>query len=605
MIPRPYQDEAVQAVWDQLASVPSTLVVLPTGMGKTVLFGLVARRWLNDRGSRVLVLAHREELITQARDELETIIGRPAEVEMADQWAICRADSGQLWFEQSPVVVASVQTLSQTNRLQRFAFDEFGLVITDEAHHATAQTYRRIYDHFSSAKHLGVTATPRRADQTALGAIFQSVAYEMSVAQAVEQGWLVDIEQRYVTVTDLDLSRVATVAGDFAQVELGQILTGDRILDQMVAATAELCGDRPTIVFTAPRSAGDQCSQGELFADALNQIRAGSAVFLSGDSPSDVRRREVEWFRTGQRQYLVGCGLFTEGFNVPNIGAVVMARPTKSVVYYTQAIGRGTRVLPGILTPELDTPEKRRAAIQNSPKPSVLVIDFVGNSGRHKLISSVDIVAGNAPPSVVNRVKRQLKQQSARPLRPRTVRELLASAERYEAEAAARVKVRRIKMQQQLISPYAYTDGVRLRKSGRVNENGRATKLQRRWIEQHGGYLDKHATVGEAGAVIADIKRRWSQGLCSPKQERLLIRHGLASGPIPRAHAKALIDWLSSRGWRANGRPLRSELSIVRAADGSGFQLAIRDDGRSVPVGELFRTPEDVRAAYVGLVDAV
>jgi superfamily II DNA or RNA helicase len=608
---RPYQVAATDAVFDRLIArnEQSTLLTLATGLGKTVVFSFVAQKWSRDHPGRILVLAHREELISQAAAELNGILGTSPAIEMASQYAIA---GGTLTGDLPPVVVASVQTLCQPNRLARWPRDEFGLIVCDEAHHSTAASYRRIYDYFSNAKRLGVTATPKRSDQLALGSVFGSVCYEMGICEAVEDGWLVPVEQRYVTVKGMDLSEVRTEGGDFAQGQLGAVLTGDTVLDQMVAATVELCGDEPTLIFTAPRAPGEVVSQGDLYADALNKIKPGRAVFLSGETERDIRRRELEQFEHGHRQYLVGCSLFTEGFNVPKISRVVMARPTKSVVYYTQAIGRGTRTLRDVLTALLGTAEQRKAAIEASLKPSVLVIDFVGNSGRHKLVSAVDIFAGKLDPKVVARAKKKSEVDAANGLQPKAVQELLAEAEREEAEEQrkkleaeerrrerkARVKVNSVSLHQESVNPFETSDAPGQR--GKKSKGGRATTLQIEWIRQHGGYCHDNITAENAGRIISDIRDRWTKSLCSPKQERVLKRAGLCDGPIQKDHAKALLDWMTSRQWSPAPRPSRSQVKIVIGSSPQiprGFQLQI--DGAKV--GNVFESVEKVRQVYAGL----
>lgn len=606
LTPRPYQVDSCEAVFDRLfvRGERSTLLVLPTGCGKTVVFGLVAKRWSEQNlPGRVLVLAHREELITQAAVELAGITGREPAIEMADNRALSAAVVLP-GIDLPAVVVASVPTLCQPHRLERFAPDEFGLIVTDEAHHSPAASYRRIYDRFPAAKMLGVTATAKRADKVILGSVFESVAYSMGICDAVNDAWLVPVEQRYVVVNDMDLSQVGTVGDDLNQKQLGTVLTGDRVLDQMVAATVELCGHEPTLIFTAPRAPGESVSQGELFCESLNRIKPDRAIFLTGETETEVRRTELRRFESGDRQYLIGCGLFTEGFNSPTISRVVMARVTKSVVYYTQCIGRGTRTLRGVLTPDLDKPQVRHAAIAASAKPGLLVIDFVGNSGRHKLVSAVDIFAGNASAAIVARAKEKAKSRKPG-LLPKQVGELLDEAkseldrEQKRREARkANLRINRVDLYSREVSPYEYTDGG-TRQTGRATGAGGATEIQKAWLAKSGGVIRDGMTAGEAGLQIADIKKRWKEGMCSPKQERVLKRSGLADGPIPRDHAKALLDYLSATNWKANKRPVRSQLSIVRA-DG-GFRLAVRVNGQIVPVGKPLADVALVRSVYDGL----
>jgi type I site-specific restriction endonuclease len=363
------------------------------------------------------------------------------------------------------------------------------------------------------------------------------------------------------------------------------------------------------LIFTAPRPPGELVSQGDLFADALNKIRPGKAVFLSGETDKGIRRQEIVNFEDGKRQYLVGCSLFTEGFNVPAISRVVMARPTKSCVYYTQCIGRGTRALRGTLCPDHDTPEKRHAAISTSTKSSVLVIDFVGNSGRHKLVSAVDIFAGKMSAIVVAKAKKKAELDAAKGLLPRAVQDLLAEAEAEELarartkagaeqkrkERTARVKVNSVRMDQKAVNPYGISDPHGQRK--RTAQSGRATAHQIEWINARGGHCPQSATADSAGRMIAEIQRRWKDGLCSPRQEKTLRKYGLAEGPVPKDHAKALIDYLAANDWTLRGGLYleRSALGIVRTE--AGYRLTIHKQ----TVGAAFRNPDEVRKVYAGL----
>ena len=370
---RPYQEAALSATVDAFASGKQrVLVVKPTGTGKTVLFAaLVARvaQGVRSRGGapgRSLVLAHREELVRQAREKIVSSARLRCGVEMADE----RADR----LDPPPVVVASVQSM-QRARLASYAPDHFDLVVVDEAHHATAKSYRNIIDHFGGARVLGVTATPDRGDKQGLKAVFESAAYVYEIRDAIRDGWLVPIVQRQVIVESLDLSKVAVRAGDFADGELEDQLCQERALHEVAVPTLEQSGSRPTVVFTAG------VAQARALAEVLNRYRDGSAVALSGETHPEERRKSVEAFKAGAVQYLVNCALFLEGFDAPLCACVAMARPTKSRALYAQAIGRGTRIL-GLSLEE---------SIANG-KRDLLVLDFVGNSSTHSLVSVADVL---------------------------------------------------------------------------------------------------------------------------------------------------------------------------------------------------------------------
>jgi len=358
--PRPYQVEATDAAFREWAQGrKSTLISLPTGCGKTVVFSLVIKKFLEENpNARALVLAHREELIFQARDEIAPIVGITPDLEMGEFWAVCSQKAGS-WIDPSRVVVGSVQSLFKESRLKRFASDHFDLVIVDEAHHMAkkTKTYWNIREHLHAAKWLGVTATPRRGDNIALGESFDSVAYEMPIQTAVGDGWLVPVKQQFITVQDVDLAPLTTQAGDFNQKALAAVMNAPHVVKAVAVATIQECGDEPTLIFTV------DVQQAVDIADLINALRPGSAVALSGKTNADDRRRHLQRFEAGEFQFLLGCALFTEGFNSPRISRVVMARPTKSVVYY--CLDEQTEILTDrgwVGYAEWDTIDQSRAA---------------------------------------------------------------------------------------------------------------------------------------------------------------------------------------------------------------------------------------------------
>lgn len=382
---RPYQTEAHERTMHELHQYRSSLVVMATGLGKTVLFGHVAHDW--PRG-RILIMAHRDELIRQAADKIKAITGEPPAIEMGES-----TSDEQGWTGKARVVVTSVQTMSRENRLKRFNPEEFGLLICDEAHHAVGRSYRTVFDHYQQnpdLRLLGVTATPKRADDLAMGQVFESVAYEYGIERGIADGWLVPIQQKAITVEGLDFSQVKSLAGDLHESQLESILIEEKLLHSVAAPTVELSGDRPTLVFCVT------VKHAEKMAEVINRYKPQSALYLCGDRSLhsiEYRREQIERFRAGSLQYLCNVGIFLEGFDAPSTAVICMARPTKSLPLYTQVIGRGTRPLPGIVD-SLETGQERRQAIQDSSKPYMIVLDFVGNSGRHKIISAIDVLGG-------------------------------------------------------------------------------------------------------------------------------------------------------------------------------------------------------------------
>ncbi len=312
---RDYQLEAVNAVLEQLEQVRSTAIAMPTGSGKTVVFCEIARR-LN---RRTLILAHREELLSQAAQKLARL-GLPAVIEQA-------ASRASLDHQ---FVVGSVQSL-QRGRLKRFPSDHFGLIIIDECHHAPAQSYRNIINHFAGAQVLGVSATFQRLDALGYEGIFDSIAFEISLKELVTAGYLCPIKAKTLPIK-IDLRKVKRVAGDFNQAQLAEAIGQE--LEHAADAVAEHASDRRTLAFL-PSTA-----HAEVFA-GLCRDRGINADFVTGSCRD--RDRKVSAFASGETRLLTNCMLLTEGFDSPECDCVVMLRPTQSQGLYCQMVGRGTR----------------------------------------------------------------------------------------------------------------------------------------------------------------------------------------------------------------------------------------------------------------------
>jgi len=401
---RDYQEEAVKAVIECWKQARSCLIVLPTGCGKTIVFGEIIRRLISGEVAvdphRAMVLAHREELITQAEQKIADITLNSVDVEMGPRLAT------QVFGQWAKTVVSSVQT-QITGRINKFAPEDFGVLVIDEAHHATSPSYQNCINHYlknPNCRLLGVTATPDRADNLALGKVFDAVAYEYRVDTAITDGWLVPVKQKLVEVGSLDYSAVSKCAGDFNQAELAEVLEEEENLHGVAAPSIEICGKRRAIIFAA------SVRQAERLAEIINRTAPGKAGWLCGKTNKEVRKSILDDFRDGKLQFVVNVGVLTEGFDDAGVEVVVMARPTESRALYAQMAGRATRPAAEIADklgevgalgdralPDsvgADHRAARRALIAKSSKPSCLIIDFVGNSGKHKLITSTDILGG-------------------------------------------------------------------------------------------------------------------------------------------------------------------------------------------------------------------
>ena len=540
MILRPYQTAAADAIFKEWQENDSTLVVMPTGGGKTILFADVIRRVFP---RRALVIAHREELIFQARDKIQRVTGLHADVEMGEY----RADGGL--FRAAPVVVSTIQTQCSGGdgggRMAKFDPQRFGLLIIDEAHHATSPTYRRVIDYYRTnpaLKVLGVTATPDRADEEALGQVFQSVAFDYEVLDAIHDGWLVPIEQQMVHVEGLDYSDIRTTAGDLNGGDLAAVMEAEKNLQQMASASLSIIGQRRALVFTASVKAA------EMTAEIFNRHRLGMAAWVCGKTDREERRRVLAEFAADKIQVVCNCGVLTEGFDDPGVEVIIMGRPTKSRSLYSQMVGRSTRPLPGVVDGP-DTADARKAAIAASAKPSCLVVDFVGNAGKHKLVTSADVLGGKVSEEAMElAVARAVKAGG-----PVKMAEALdeAEAELHEqarlAELARRARlVATARFTTQSVDPFdvLHLEPVKTRGWDNVKS---LTEKQRSLLAKQGINPD-NLTFSQGKQLISEIFRRWDGKLCSFKQAKTLKKYGYPT-EVGFTEASRIIDALAKNGW--------------------------------------------------------
>lgn len=357
------------------------------------------------------MMSHRFELNLQAIKEFERVAGCEVDFEQAAYRADQRANKAH-------VVVASVQTLNSRSkgmlRMERFHPEEFGLLMIDEAHRSAAASYRRVVEYFrkgnSDIRVIGVTATPDRLDRVGLGCVFDKVSCDLNIRWGIENGWLVAPRQVFVRINGLDLSEVKTVGGDLDKVQLAKVVEVESTLHEMAAPIVDICGtDKQSIVFTASVQQAHRLAEliRDYTARKFGSCDVDRARSIDGTlNPQDPRRRQiVADFKAGKIQHLINMGVATEGFDAPGVRVVAIGRPTKSRALYTQMLGRGTRPIPGTVD-GLATASERMAAIESSVKPYCTVIDFMGQAGRHSLVCSTDVLFGDEPAEIVDRIKK-------------------------------------------------------------------------------------------------------------------------------------------------------------------------------------------------------
>ena len=351
---RSYQRDALVRVREAYkAGKRRVIVSLPTGTGKTVVFAHFPS--VLKMKKRLLVLAHREELLQQAHDKFRAI-DPELKVEIEQAGARASADA--------KVVVASVATLARGGtRLAQLPPDDFSIIVVDEAHHAVAPSYRRIFDHFGlldpgTGRYLvGFTATPRRGDNHGLGEVFEEVCYARDLREMIAEGYLSRIRGWRVD-TDLSLDGVKVQHGDFVESQLARVVNTPARNNLLVTAYRELADGRRAIVFCVDVAHAQNVHR------AFSQAGIRSAA-VWGELPKDERRATLAAFSSGEIDVVTNCNLLTEGFDEPRVDCVMMARPTRSKLLYAQMVGRGTR--------------------RHPDKADLMVIDVADNSRMHQL----------------------------------------------------------------------------------------------------------------------------------------------------------------------------------------------------------------------------
>lgn len=510
---RPYQNEAKAAVlgqWEQ--GVQRTLLVLPTGCGKTIVFAKISEDCVK-RGERVLILAHRGELLEQAADKIHKACNLNCAVEKAEETSL-----GSFWR----ITVGSVQTLMRESRLARFLPDYFDTIIIDEAHHAVSDSYQRILQHFSGAKVLGVTATPDRGDMKNLGQVFDSLAYEYTLPRAIREGYLCPIKALTIPL-NLDLTGVSVQAGDFRAADLDTAL--EPYLYQIADEMLRNCADRKTVVFLP------LVKTSQKFRDILNE-RGFRAAEVNGNS--DDRAEILRDFESGKYNVLCNSMLLTEGWDCPSVDCVIVLRPTKVRGLYCQMVGRGTRLSPG--------------------KKDLLLLDFLWHTQRHELCRPAHLICESG--EVAQKMTENLAAAGC-PL------DITEAEERAEAdvvaqreEALAKQLSEMRKRKRALVDPLQFEMSIQAQDlSGYVPSFGwemsPPSQKQLDALEKFGIYPNEIENAGKAAMLLDRLNKRRMEGLSTPKQIRLLENKGfLHVGEWTFQQASNMITRIAANGWR-------------------------------------------------------
>jgi superfamily II DNA or RNA helicase len=485
----------------------------------TVVFSNLAKREV-DRGGRVLIVAHTDELLDQAIDKLKRSTGLHADKEKADSYAHPGAS----------VVVASIQTLARKSRLLGFRDDHFSLVIVDEAHRSLAESYQRVmrYFHFGAhaiedewemppsefptihkAKILGVTATADRGDKRGLGEFYQYVAFDHGLLQAVRDGYLVRPIVRNVPIK-IDLKGIRRMAGDYSAEDLAIRITP--FLKAIAGAIKTEAFDRKTVVFTP------SVETAKLISEACREVGL-SSDFVSGNC--DDRAEKIARFDKGPAGSVIACAmLLIEGWDCDTASCVCILRPTKIRSMYVQAVGRCTRPLSGLID-NLPTPDERLASISKSAKKDCMILDPLWLADRMDLIRPVDLVTTN--PKVREKMIEDLDGDLVN-AELRAERDLMKAVEKAAKQHS--------KKKSRTIDPLAFAVNVgdQALSSYEPQEPWEAQApdaQQIKFLEQNGIDISKILCRGHAAKIEEKIKNRKHLGLCTPKQMNFLIKMGL------------------------------------------------------------------------------
>ena len=511
---RPYQKEAKEAVFEQWENgTRRTLLVLPTGCGKTIVFAKITEDCVS-HGDRVLILAHRGELLDQAADKIAKATGLGCATEKAEQSCLGS------WFR---ITVGSVQSMMRETRLSRFPEDYFNTIIIDEAHHCISDSYQRVLKHFPDAKVLGVTATPDRGDMKNLGQVFESLAYEYTLPKAIKEGYLSPIKAVTIPL-QVDLTGVGMQSGDFKAGGLGTAL--DPYLESIAKEMEKYCKDKKTVVFLP------LVKTSQKFRDILND-HGFQAAEVNGESQD--RAVILEDYAKGKYNVLCNSMLLTEGWDCPDVDCIVVLRPTKVRSLYCQMVGRGTRLAPG--------------------KDHLLLLDFLWHTERHELCHPAHLICESE--EVAQKMTENLEKDAGCPVDIEEAEKTASEdvvAQREEALAQKLAEMKRRK--RKLVDPLQFEMSIQAEDlAGYVPafgwEMAPPSDRQKKTLEKLGIMPDEIDNAGKASKLLDRLDKRRQEGLTTPKQIRFLESRGFQHvGTWQFDAAKKLIDRIAGNGWR-------------------------------------------------------
>jgi superfamily II DNA or RNA helicase len=426
-------------------------------------------------------------------------------------------------------------------------------VLTHNCHHYPSKTWRRPFDYFQ-AKVVGVTATPDRGDSKALGKLFDTVAYVYDIADGIDDGWLVPIIGKTVEAKEIDLSRVSASKGDLEIGELDEAML--QAAEHICQETLKLCPDRQGIMFwPGVRSA-------ELAMYKMNALRPDSCAFVHGGTEPTERKQLMEDYRRGRYQWLSNCMIATEGFDAPTTSCIVFGRPTKSRSLAAQMAGRGTRVLPGVVDafPAKEQAFERLRAISSSAKPDMMLLDFVGNAGRHKglLVTPTDILGGNYSEAEVKMAKKAAQREGGGDVAAQLKKareELRRMASEYRAHVKSKIEN---------WDPFGFV-GFKLENEQKYADFGAEPLTDKQYaaLKRMGFPENQLDSMSKRQGIrlFNHMSKRREKGLCSMGKANQLRKHGIDPSRVREDDAVRAMDYLAATGWGKGTNP--AELNAI------------------------------------------
>lgn len=553
---RPYQNEAVEAIFEEWKTNRSTMIILPTGCGKTVVFSEVVRQ-LYEAGKKILMLAHRGELLEQTQDKFLKF-GVESVLEKAESKANPETDR---------VVVASIQSISRDDRLGRFPRNFFDVIIIDECHHAASDSYVKVIEYFNTAKLLGVTATPNRSDVRNISDIFETVAYTYDIRTAIDEGYLSPIKIRRIPIK-IDISDVRTSCGDFMSGDLGNAI--EPYLEDIAQSLSDKAANRKTLIFTPTIAIGEE------FAELLNQYGFNASCVSSNNSPAE-RKDIASKLNSGELNVVTNAMLWTEGFDEPSIDCIINLRATKSESLYRQIIGRGLR-----LSPETN-------------KNDLLVLDFLWHSGKggYNILSPIQLFVDESRLGLAEEIINEGEEEDLLTLgdkvdaRAALIRQMKEAEEKAKAEKLEKERLARQKEMEKRkkfffgkeiknipdtptikynfdsynsLDSIVLSDEVTRFYTGvksyeyiplRKWESEAITEKQKEALKKYGFDISVIKYRGLAAALMTAAIRHFSRHRCTYKQYAFLTKRGFTDvQKWSMKDASEMMDLISRNGWK-------------------------------------------------------